>query len=291
MNGSQRRYLSSGLIFFVAMIVMMLVTSTLSRNRAAMNASSECTYRQFVTMVEEGTPESVTIAQNAEVPTGVVTFIADGTNYRMNVSDVNDVQDLLDEHDTDYTLKAVTSNSGSSRSIFLIIIVGVVLVGMFLMMGMMMRAQGGAGANPMMNFGKSKAKIAQDVTEYDFSKVAGLEEEKEALAEIVEFLKAPEKFTRVGARIPKGVLLVGPPGTGKTLLAKAVAGESGVPFFSISGSDFVEMFVGVGASVSVTCSPRRRRTRPASCSLTRSTQSPDAAAPVWAAATTSASRP
>ena len=124
-----------------------------------------------------------------------------------------------------------------------------------------------------------------------FEDVAGIDEAKGELQEIVEFLKDPQKFQRLGGKIPKGVLLVGPPGTGKTLLARAIAGEANVPFFTISGSDFVEMFVGVGASPAcATCSSRARRTRPASSSSTKSTRSGGIAAPAWAAATTSASR-
>ncbi|MBR2738304.1 MAG: ATP-dependent zinc metalloprotease FtsH [Lachnospiraceae bacterium] len=226
----------------------MLITSTFSRNRIGRNVINEVTYGTFVQAVESGDIRNVEIAQNSEVPTGTVTFVSGGTTNRVNVSDVNAVEAILAENEVDFTLGAITSAASSMRTIFPVIIIGGVIVMMVVMMSVMMRAQGGVGGNPMMNFGKSKAKMVQDVTEYDFSKVAGLDEEKEALQEIVEFLKSPEKFTRVGARIPKGVLLVGPPGTGKTLLAKAVAGEGGVPFFSISGSDFVEMFVGVGAS-------------------------------------------
>ena len=248
MNNGTRRYLSSGLVFFVVLVVTMLITSTFSRNRIGRNVINEVTYGTFVQAVESGDIRNVEIAQNSEVPTGTVTFVSGGTTNRVNVSDVNAVEAILAENEVDFTLGAITSAASSMRTIFPVIIIGGVIVMMVVMMSVMMRAQGGVGGNPMMNFGKSKAKMVQDVTEYDFSKVAGLDEEKEALQEIVEFLKSPEKFTRVGARIPKGVLLVGPPGTGKTLLAKAVAGEGGVPFFSISGSDFVEMFVGVGAS-------------------------------------------
>ena len=248
MNNGTRRYLSSGLVFFVVLVVTMLITSTFSRNRIGRNVINEVTYGTFVQAVESGDIRNVEIAQNSEVPTGTVTFVSGGTTNRVNVSDVNAVEAILAENEVDFTLGAITSTASSMRTIFPVIIIGGVIVMMVVMMSVMMRAQGGVGGNPMMNFGKSKAKMVQDVTEYDFSKVAGLDEEKEALQEIVEFLKSPEKFTRVGARIPKGVLLVGPPGTGKTLLAKAVAGEGGVPFFSISGSDFVEMFVGVGAS-------------------------------------------
>lgn len=162
---------------------------------------------------------------------------------------------------------------------------------MFMFMFMNARLGGGGGGNSkMMNFGKSRAKMSR-TNSVNFSNVAGLEEEKEELEEIVDFLKNPKKYTDVGARIPKGVILVGPPGTGKTLLAKAVAGEAGVPFFSISGSDFVEMFVGVGASRVRDLSRTRRKTRRASSLSTRSMPLRDAAVPVWAEDMTSASRP
>jgi cell division protease FtsH len=149
-----------------------------------------------------------------------------------------------------------------------------------------------AGGGKAMSFGKSKAKLLSDhQNKVTFADVAGVEEAKDEVQEIVEFLKDPKKFTRLGGRIPKGVLMMGSPGTGKTLLARAIAGEAGVPFFSISGSDFVEMFVGVGASrVYATCSSRARRTPPASSSSTRSTPWVDIAAPASAAVTTSASR-
>ena len=143
-----------------------------------------------------------------------------------------------------------------------------------------------------MSFGKSRARMSTDSDrKITFAEVAGLQEEKEELEEIVDFLKAPKKYIQVGARIPKGVLLVGPPGTGKTLLAKAVAGEAGVPFFTISGSDFVEMFVGVGASVCGICLTRPNGMRPASFLLMRSMLSQDGAAPAWAAATMKENRP
>ena len=149
-----------------------------------------------------------------------------------------------------------------------------------------------AGGGRAMGFGKSRARmLTEKQGRVTFDDVAGIDEAKGELQEIVEFLKDPQKFQRLGGKIPKGVLLVGPPGTGKTLLARAIAGEANVPFFTISGSDFVEMFVGVGASAAcATCSSRARRTRPASSSSTKSTRSAGIAAPAWAAATTSASR-
>ncbi len=149
-----------------------------------------------------------------------------------------------------------------------------------------------SGSGRAMGFGKSKAKLLTEAHgRVTFQDVAGVDEAKEDLEEIVEFLRDPQKFQRLGGKIPRGVLLVGPPGTGKTLLARAVAGEANVPFFTISGSDFVEMFVGVGAiAACATCSSRPRRTRPASSSSTKSTPSAAIAAPAWAAAMTSASR-
>jgi cell division protease FtsH len=151
-------------------------------------------------------------------------------------------------------------------------------------------AQG--GGSKVMQFGKAKAKqVSKDQPKVTFADVAGADEAVEELQEIKEFLESPAKFQAIGAKIPKGVLLFGPPGTGKTLLARAVAGEAGVPFFSISGSDFVEMFVGVGASRVATCSSRPRRAAPPSSSSTRSTPSAATAARAWAAATTSGSRP
>jgi cell division protease FtsH len=153
----------------------------------------------------------------------------------------------------------------------------------------MRQMQGGGGR--AMGFGKSKAKLLTEKHgRVTFEDVAGIDEAKAELEEIVDFLRDPAKFQKLGGKIPKGVLLVGPPGTGKTLLARSIAGEANVPFFTISGSDFVEMFVGVGASACATCSSRARRTRPASSSSTRSTPSAAIAAPASAAAMTSASR-
>ena len=186
------------------------------------------------------------IRQNAQTPTGVVmTILKDGERGRIAVSDVMEVQRLFREKGIDYLVDDVPKDNYLMTIILPIGLSAVVI--MFLMMYMNARIGGGGGNSKMMNFGKSRAKMSR-TNSVDFSKVAGLEEEKEDLEEIVDFLKNPKKYTDVGARIPKGVILVGPPGTGKTLLAKAVAGEAGVPFFSISGSDFVEMFVGVGAS-------------------------------------------
>lgn len=197
--------------------------------------------------LEAGRVVSATIQPNEVAPTGSARILLEGGEYKtLYVTDTQELQELLREYDLDPVIKDIPRESWlSAYGIPLLLAVG---VGLFLIY--LMNAQnGGGGANAkMMNFGKSRARMSNGDGKINFESVAGLKEEKEELEEIVEFLKEPSKFTKVGARIPKGVLLEGPPGTGKTLLAKAVAGEAGVPFFSISGSDFVEMFVGVGAS-------------------------------------------
>ncbi|HJA81918.1 MAG TPA: ATP-dependent zinc metalloprotease FtsH [Candidatus Mediterraneibacter intestinipullorum] len=207
----------------------------------------EMPYTEFVTQVERDNVTDVYIDLNRAVPTGTVSFMLkneDGART-VNVSDVEEVRSLLDKQEVEYDISAIPEESVLT-TVFLPLLV--TLAGVFLIFYLMNRQNGGANAKAM-NFGKSRARMAgQDEIKVTFSDVAGLKEEKEELEEIVDFLKAPKKYVQLGARIPKGVLLEGPPGTGKTLLAKAVAGEAGVPFFSISGSDFVEMFVGVGAS-------------------------------------------
>lgn len=192
---------------------------------------------------------AASIEQNSEVPTGVVQLkLRNGKNKYAFVSDVNEIQEVLKEKFPAYTISDVKREGIISAYILpaiIFIVVGILLFTMFSGAA----GGGGGGTNAkMMNFGKSRAKLSTDDNKVRFKDVAGLKEEKEELEEIVDFLKNPKKYVEVGARIPKGVILVGPPGTGKTLIAKAVAGEAGVPFFSISGSDFVEMFVGVGAS-------------------------------------------
>ena len=191
---------------------------------------------------------AVTIQQNREIPTGVLRItLKNEQSVKLNVSDVNDAQQLMEKYDFDsYVMRNVPSENWLTSLLPLL----VVFAAMFILFMMMNNQNAGAGGNSkMMNFGKSRAKMSTDENKkVTFDNVAGLREEKEELEEIVDFLRFPRKYTKLGARIPKGVLLVGPPGTGKTLLAKAIAGEAGVPFFSISGSDFVEMFVGVGAS-------------------------------------------
>lgn len=234
--------------FYVIAVMLIFVALYFSEDLKNMQGKSYGT-SDLIADVKEGIVESVYIEQNNEVPTGQVTvYFKDRDNQSYAVSNVNEVQTALDEVSTGlYTVSDVSGESMWSTLlpyIFAIILFLIVMVFLSSQLG-----GGGGGNNKVMNFGKSRAKMSTDEdAKVKFPDVAGLEEEKEELEEIVDFLKAPKKYTEVGARIPKGVLLVGPPGTGKTLLAKAVAGEAGVPFFSISGSDFVEMFVGVGAS-------------------------------------------
>ena len=207
----------------------------------------EISYSTFVKEVEAGNVTAADIRQNSAVPTGRVTLsLKDDSSVRsLNVSDVGKVEEFLQENDVKYSLEDVPKESIIMSAVLPSLIT---LCGIFLLFMLMNRQNGGTNSKAM-NFGKSRARMStQNEIKVTFADVAGLKEEKEELEEIVDFLKAPRKYTQLGARIPKGVLLEGPPGTGKTLLAKAVAGGAGVPFFSISGSDFVEMFVGVGAS-------------------------------------------
>lgn len=208
---------------------------------------NELSYQQFKQVLESGDVGSLIIYQNEQTPTGEVRLAnRAGEVYVTYVSDVNQIQQMLQDMDIDYSMNDVPQTS-YWMSILLPVAVSVGAVVLMLII-MNMRAGAGGGTNAkMMNFGKSRARMT-NTSNVTFKNVAGLQEEKEDLEEMVDFLRNPQKYTSVGARIPKGVILVGPPGTGKTLLAKAVAGEAGVPFFSISGSDFVEMFVGVGAS-------------------------------------------
>lgn len=207
----------------------------------------EMTYTQFMAEVKADNVTDVYIEQSRAVPTGTVTFNLkeDDSTRKVNVSNVEEVERFLESQKLDYRMEAVPQESVLSSILLPLLIT---MGGIALIFFLMNRQGGGANAKAM-NFGKSRARMSgQNEIKVTFADVAGLKEEKEELEEIVDFLKSPKKYVQVGARIPKGVLLEGPPGTGKTLLAKAVAGEAGVPFFSISGSDFVEMFVGVGAS-------------------------------------------
>lgn len=238
----QQTYFRSSWLFILllfGMFAWMLYTSGGRQN--------ELSSQQFQEVLEQNEIMAAEIKQNEQAPTGVIRMMLnDGNYYEVNVPDVRAAQELLDEKGVDYVTRDVPRvNYWISLALPVIMMVGTVLVLVFMMN---MRAAGGGGANAkMMNFGKSRARMTH-TSNINFKNVAGLMEEKEDLEEMVDFLRNPQKYTSVGARIPKGVILVGPPGTGKTLLAKAVAGEAGVPFFSISGSDFVEMFVGVGAS-------------------------------------------
>ena len=206
------------------------------------------TYQEFSQAVQDGDVDSVVIRQNKEVPTGRLEVRMEDANEDtryLNVSDVNEVQDLLKKADVRCMVDDVPKESWFMTTMLPTLL----MIGVVVFLFMMMNRQGGGANAKAMNFGKSRARMTSGSDkQVKFAQVAGLQEEKEELEEIVDFLKSPKKYIQVGARIPKGVLLVGPPGTGKTLLAKAVAGEAGVPFFTISGSDFVEMFVGVGAS-------------------------------------------
>lgn len=231
-------------IYLVVIAVIAVLYFALARLSPS---SSSYSYSNFLWDVQNGYVSSVLIKQNSEVPTGVLSITkTDNGEEFLNVSDVHEIEQLLLDNNIRYTLKDVTRDS---VWITTILPFGICLVIIIVIMMMTNRQAGGGGGAKMMNFGKSRAKLMNGTQNpVTFKDVAGLQEEKEELEEIVDFLKNPVKYTELGARIPKGVILTGPPGTGKTLLAKAVAGEAGVPFFSISGSDFVEMFVGVGAS-------------------------------------------
>ena len=205
-------------------------------------------YNEFTRAVESDVVTKVDIHPNSQVPTGhLLVYLKDGSVKTVNVSDVKEAEEWLNEQGIQNYRYDIEKESVILPTVLPIMLMGVIFLGMFAFMNK--QASGGGGNSRMMNFGKSRAVLMNpNGKKVKFKDVAGLQEEKEDLQEVVDFLKNPKKYLQVGARIPKGVLLVGPPGTGKTLLAKAVAGEAGVPFFSISGSDFVEMFVGVGAS-------------------------------------------
>lgn len=244
-NKRGSRFSGVGIYLFIVVIAAMFIMYVSRINSGA----SDYTYSEFVNDVNKGKVESVVIRQNSEVPTGELSVKVSGVQNVKNVyvSDVNQVEEILLDKNISYTLKDVTRQSVFLTSILPFGLSLVVLI--FFMMMFTRQAGGGGGNAKMMNFGKSRARmVSGEDNKVTFKDVAGLNEEKEELEEIVDFLKDPVRYTSLGARIPKGVILTGAPGTGKTLLAKAVAGEANVPFFSISGSDFVEMFVGVGAS-------------------------------------------
>ena len=244
MNSKKSRGMGGASIFMVVALALLVYWFIGQMNMK----QREYTYQEFTQAVQDGEVDSVIIRQNKEVPTGRLEIQmkdqSEDVKY-LNVSDVNEIQELLSKADVKCTLDDVPKESWFMTTMFPTLL----MVGVVIFLFMMMNRQGGGANAKAMNFGKSRARMTSGSDkQVKFAQVAGLQEEKEELAEIVDFLKSPKKYIQVGARIPKGVLLVGPPGTGKTLLAKAVAGEAGVPFFTISGSDFVEMFVGVGAS-------------------------------------------
>lgn len=235
-------------LYFVGILIVLIV---IAYSFTKDMVRSDYGYSNYLQDLKDGNIESLTIKQNKEVPTGkLVIKLKSGSTKVVYVSDVNKVTEDTDKikADNNITIKPYVDDV-SRDSVFLTTVVPMILLGIVVVVViMMMNANANGGGGKMANFGKSRAKLVVEVKNMDFSKVAGLEEEKEELEEIVDFLKNPKKYIGLGARIPKGILLEGPPGTGKTLLAKATAGEAGVPFFTISGSDFVEMFVGVGAS-------------------------------------------
>ena len=244
MNSKKSRGMGGASIFMVVALALLVYWFIGQMNMK----QREYTYQEFTQAVQDGEVDSVIIRQNKEVPTGRLEIQmkdqSEDVKY-LNVSDVNEIQELLSKADVKCTLDDVPKESWFMTTMFPTLL----MVGVVIFLFMMMNRQGGGANVKAMNFGKSRARMTSGSDkQVKFAQVAGLQEEKEELEEIVDFLKSPKKYIQVGARIPKGVLLVGPPGTGKTLLAKAVAGEAGVPFFTISGSDFVEMFVGVGAS-------------------------------------------
>ena len=235
------RNLNSYLIWIVLLVIMIIGLNFFKTN------GEDYTRNAFLRDMEADNIKEIVIQPNRETPTGYLDVeLKTGYQKRLYVTDITEMEKLIREYGYDPMTEDVQRESWLLTSLLPLLIV--LAVGVFLFM--MMNAQNAAGGNgsKMMNFGKSRAKLSVGDKNAVFDQVAGMQEEKQELAEIVDFLKNPDKYTKVGARIPKGVLLEGPPGTGKTLLAKAVAGEANVPFFSISGSDFVEMFVGVGAS-------------------------------------------
>ena len=239
----KRNFRGLGIYVFIFLIIV-FVWRAFGSNGLNTNT---CTMTEFQQELNSEQVKSIVIRQNEEVPTGNLTIVLnDGSREQMSVSDVKEIESMLKKANfEDYTLKDVPG-----ENVWIQLLPTLLMAGVLIFFIMSMSAQSGGGSNSkMMNFGKSRAKMTMgENVNVKFSDVAGLSEEKEELEGMVDFLKDPAKYTKLGARIPKGVILVGPPGTGKTLIAKAVAGEAGVPFFSISGSDFVEMFVGVGAS-------------------------------------------
>ena len=247
-----RKQMKTGIGFYVLILLIIAAAVYFS---GTINNSGKASYNivEFERDLEDDKIISVTILPNEEVPTGRVSLqMADKTNQSFYVSDIKDVEEILQDDEKlaeTYKVENIQKPSWIITTLIPYALGFVAIFFLFSFLSAQSGAQGGSNSK-MMNFGKSRAQRIDpdDPNAKHFSDVAGLKEEKEELEEIVDFLQDPEKYTQIGARIPKGIILVGPPGTGKTLLAKAVAGEAGVPFFSLSGSDFVEMFVGVGAS-------------------------------------------
>ena len=232
----------------VWLIVLVLMIAGLSYLGEKLQTQNNYSYKELEEDLENHRVAEAVIHQNQQTPTGqLIAVLMNGRSKDMYIDDVKEVRQMLEDANVSYQMTDVPKESKLLSVGVPIASLGVMVILLFMLMGR--NAGSGGGGSKMMNFGKSRAQLTQPSGKrFTFRDVAGLQEEKEDLKEIVDFLKSPDKYNKVGARIPKGVLLVGPPGTGKTLMAKAVAGEAGVPFFSISGSDFVEMFVGVGAS-------------------------------------------
>ena len=245
MGGNKKNRGMSGIIFYIVFIL--IIFAVIYYIAGISTVDEDYTYSEFYEDLEEGLIDEIYISQNEEIPTGYLTVVFNDTTTKiLYIEDVSTITELLKEEGFEYYLDDVEREGFFVSSILPMIIMVVLLLVFF---SIISRQTGGGANGNVMSFGKSKAKATdQKDNKTTFKDVAGLKEERGELEEVVDFLKDPQKYTRVGARIPKGVLLVGPPGTGKTLLARAVAGEAGVPFFHISGSDFVEMFVGVGAS-------------------------------------------
>ena len=244
MNTNSKRGFRGFGFYAILVLVVILIWYGLTGN----TSTSSYTRAEFEKALQKGNVTYVKVEQNREVPTGSLKIkLKDGTQQYLYSSDINEMQTLMDKNKFDnYVVEDVPAESCIMTLLPYLLIFGAFFI---LFMIMNNNAAANSGGSKMMNFGKSRAKLStEEDNKMSFANVAGLREEKEDLEELVDFLRDPKKYTNLGARIPKGVLLVGPPGTGKTLLAKAVAGEAAVPFFSISGSDFVEMFVGVGAS-------------------------------------------
>ena len=238
MNKKNRGY-NAYFILILLLLALLIIPNLLDHGQV------EYTRGELLLDLEGGNVVHASISPSRQTPTGEVDFVLkNGAERTLYVTDVSEIEEVLISHGIDPEVKKVQEESWFLTSVFPVLLAIIVMVFFFVMMN----SQNAGGNSKMMNFGKSRARLSMGDGKITLKDVAGLKEEKEELEEIVEFLRDPAKFTRVGARIPKGVLLEGAPGTGKTLLAKAIAGEAGVPFFSISGSDFVEMFVGVGAS-------------------------------------------